>query len=340
MRNDTRKHFTAYLARIQQLNGVDDATVTFSVDPSIQQTLETKIQESSEFLGRINIIGVDEQSGDKIGLGISGPSASTTNTAVQAREPSNLVTLDEQGYVCTKTDFDTFLTYGQLDAWAKFKDFQVRIASAIQRRQALDRIMIGFNGTSRAATSNKALNPLLQDVNKGWLQKYREFAAARVISEVEAASGKVKVGASATDATGYKNLDAVVLDATNSLIEPWYQENPDLVVICGRKLLADKYFPIVNQTQANTEKLAADIVISQKRIGNLPAVRVPFFPANALMITSLQNLSIYYQISARRRHIKEEPERDRIVNFESSNESYVVEDYGFGCVVENIELVA
>ncbi|WP_332103934.1 phage major tail tube protein, partial [Escherichia coli] len=40
--------------------------------------------------------------------------------------------------------------------------------------------------------------------------------------------------------------------------------------------------------------LAADVIISQKRIGNLPAVRVPYFPADAMLITKLENLSIYY----------------------------------------------
>lgn len=47
----------------------------------------------------------------------------------------------------------------------------MRIRNAIVKRQALDRIMIGFNGVKRAKTSNRAENPLLQDVNKGWLQK-------------------------------------------------------------------------------------------------------------------------------------------------------------------------
>ncbi|WP_410969147.1 P2 family phage major capsid protein, partial [Salmonella sp. SAL04284] len=89
-------------------------------------------------------------------------------------------------------------------------------------------------------------------------------------------------------------LDALVMDATNNLIEPWYQEDPDLVVIVGRQLLADKYFPIVNKEQDNSEMLAADVIISQKRIGNLPAVRVPYFPADAMLITKLENLSIYY----------------------------------------------
>ncbi|MDU3078760.1 MAG: P2 family phage major capsid protein, partial [Mixta calida] len=145
---------------------------------------------------------------------------------------------------------------------------------------------------------------------------------------------KVLVGKGRT----YANLDALVMDATNNLIAPWYQEDPELVVICGRQLLADKYFPIVNQSQANTEQLAADLIVSQKRIGNLPAVRVPYFPANALMITRLDNLSIYWQEGTHRRLIDEVPKRDRIENYESINEDYVVEDYAAGCLVENIEL--
>ena len=48
------------------------------------------------------------------------------------------------------------LTYAKLDLWAKFQDFQVRIRDAIVKRQALDRIMIGFNGVKRAKTSNRS----------------------------------------------------------------------------------------------------------------------------------------------------------------------------------------
>jgi hypothetical protein len=36
----------------------------------------------------------------------------------------------------------------------------VRIRNAIVKRQALDRIMIGFNGVKRAKTSNRTLPPL------------------------------------------------------------------------------------------------------------------------------------------------------------------------------------
>lgn len=333
MRNTTRKLYTAMLAHIAQLNGVDDATSKFSVDPSVQQTMETRIQESSDFLRQINVVGVTEQQGEKLGLGVGGPIASTTNTAVQDRATKDPTDMDQQGYICTQTNFDTHLTYGKIDAWAKFPDFQTRVRDAIIRRQALDRIMIGFNGTSRAATSNLVVNPLLQDVNKGWLQKYREFATARVLAE-GANAGEIRVGAAAGG--DYKNLDALVMDAVASLVEPWYQEDTQLVAILGRDLLHDKYFPLVNTANAPTEQLALDTLVSQKRVGGLQAVRAPSMLANAVFITRLDNLSIYYQEGGRRRAIVDNAKRDRIENYESSNDAYVVEDYGCGCLIENV----
>jgi P2 family phage major capsid protein len=335
MRNDTRVLFNAYLEQLAKLNGIPDAAVKFTVTPSVQQTLETKMQESSDFLGKLNIVPVTDQNGEKLGLGIGGTIAGTTNTATTDRTPTDPSSLDNNGYECTQTNFDTALKYAKLDMWARFPDFQVRLRNAILQRQALDRILIGFNGTSRAATSDRATNPLLQDVNKGWLQHYRDNAVARVMDEGGTA-GAVRVGAAA--GADYANLDALVFDAVNNLIDPWHQEDTELVVICGRQLLSDKYFPLVNQTQANTERLAADLIISQKRIGNLPAARVPGFPANALMVTRLDNLSIYFQEGARRRTVVDNAKRDQIENYESSNDAYVVEDFGAGCVVENIEL--
>ena len=173
----------------------------------------------------------------------------------------------------------------------------------------------------------------------GWLQKYRNNAPERVMDKVIGEDGTVTSEIVRVGADGdYENLDALVMDATNDMIDPIYQDDTGLVVICGRQLLADKYFPLVNKAQENSESLAADMIISQKRIGNLPAVRVPAFPANALMITRLDNLSIYWQDGTHRRHIEEVPKRDRIENYESINEDFVVEDYRGGCLIENIKI--
>lgn len=338
MRNNTRLAYNEYTRAIAELNGVPSATEKFTVNPTIQQTLETRIQESSDFLARVNGIGVSEQQGEKLGLGIGSPVAGTTDTTATDRVPTDPTALDAQGYICTQTNFDTLIRYSKLDAWAKFPDFQTRIRDVILKRQALDIITIGFNGTSRAATSNKATSPLLQDVNIGWLQKYRANAPARVLQEIFAASGIIQVGAAIDLAHGYKNLDALVFDAVNNLIDPWYREDTELVAIMGRDLLADKYFPLVNATQVPSETMATDMIISQKRIGGLPAVRVPYFPANAILVTRLDNLSRYYQEGARRRTVVDNAKRDQIENYESSNDAYVVEDYGLGCLIENIVL--
>ncbi|PZW46368.1 phage major capsid protein, P2 family [Pseudomonas sp. URMO17WK12:I2] len=337
MRNDTRQHFDAYLNQLAKLSGVSDPTKTFAVDPSVQQRLETRMQESSEFLSRIGMIGVDELKGEKVGLGVSSTIAGRTDTTGDGvRVPRDVSDLSKDGYECRHTDFDTAVRYAQLDAWAKFPDFQARLRDAILKRQALDRIMIGFNGTSAAATTNRATNPLLQDVNIGWLQKYRNNAPQRVLKSGKA-ENKIVIGNGTT--ADYNNLDALVFDAVANLIDPWHRKDTGLVVILGSNLVHDKYFPLINKEQAATEKLATDMIISQKRMGGKQPVEVPHVPDGAMLITTLENLAIYWQISGRRRHIQENPSKNRIENFESSNDDYVVEDYGLGCLIENIELL-
>lgn len=340
MRNDTRVHFNAFTAQIARLNGVMSASEKFTVSPSVQQTLESKMQESSDFLNSINVIGVAEQEGEKLGLGISGTVAGTTDTSASDRMPTNPMAMSGNKYRCEQTNFDTALRYSTIDAWAKFPDFQTRLRDAIIKRQALDRIMIGWNGTARSATSNRATNPLLQDVNKGWLQHIRETSPENWLKEIADGSNKIQIGSAVTAANGFKNLDALVYDMVNNLIEPWYQDDTELVAICGRALLHDKYFPIVNANQAPTEQIAADMIISQKRIGGLPAVRVPYFPANSVLITRLDNLSLYWQEGSRRRNVVDNSKRDQIENYESSNDAYVIEDFDGVAFAENIQLVA
>ena len=338
MRNETRLAFNAYVDAIATLNGVPSALEKFVAAPSVQQTLETHIQHSSAFLEMINNIGVVEQSGEKIGLGIGTTIAGTTDTTAQDRVPTDPSSLDNFGYTCTQTNFDTAIKYSKLDAWAKFADFQTRLRDAILRRQALDIITIGWNGTARAATSNRVANPLLQDVNIGWLQKARTNAAARVMTQI-GATGKIQIGDDRTLAQGYKNIDALVMDMVDNLLDPWYREDTELVAIMGRDLLSDKYFPLVNKAQDNVNKIAADVILSQKRVGGLQAIRVPYFPANKIVVTRLDNLSRYYQEGARRRTIVDNAKRDQIENYESSNDAYVIEDYGLFCAAENIEIV-
>jgi P2 family phage major capsid protein len=335
MRNETRVVYNGLLAHIAKLNGVPNAAESFSVTPSVQQKLETAIQESDDFLKRINMLPVNDQEGESIGLGVNGPTASRTNTAGgNRRNPANVSDLKKDSYNCKKTDFDTAFPYPLLDAWAKFPDFQVRLSGSIAQRQGLDRIMIGFNGTSAAAATDRVANPLLQDVNIGWLQKIRTGAPERVLDE-GATPGKVTVGATGD----YKTLDGLVFDAIQ-MLDPWHRKRTDLVVIVDRALLHDKQLAAVEKGAAsNQEENAADEIITKGRLGGLKIEDAPFFIEGGVLVTTLSNLSIYWQESARRRHLKDEPEFDRIADYQSSNDAYVIEDLGLVALVENIERV-
>ena len=333
MRNESRQKFNEFTGQVAKLNAITNAMVQFTVQPTVQQILETKMQESVAFLGMISIIPVDEMKGQKVGIGITSTIAGRTDTNAKDRQPNNPTGLYAQNYECAQTNFDTLIGYAQIDAWAKFPDFQTRIRDAILTRQGLDRIMIGWHGTEAAADTDRTTHPLLQDVNIGWLEHIRVDAPAHVLKEGVEGSGKIYVDAADGD---YKNLDALVFDAVNQLVKPWYQDDTDLVVICGRQLLSDKYFPIINDAGDNQNKLAGQVLVSQKQIGGLKAVRVPFFPEDTLLIIKLAHLAIYWQSGARRRQIEDEPKRNRIVNYESSNDAYVVEDYDCVALIENI----
>lgn len=335
MKKNTRFKYNQFTAAIAELNGVETVGEKFNVSPTVQQTLQTRIQESSAFLGMINMITVDEQEGQALGLGVGSSIASTTDTKTKDRQPVDPTSLTAGSYKCQQVNFDTALEYRKLDAWAKFPDFQTKIRDVITKRQALDILLMGFNGVTRAATSDRVTNPKLQDVAKGWLQKIREEAPARWMKQGTKTANKVLINVAGTG--DYKNLDALVHDAIN-LLGPEYAEDTELKVIVGRELLGDKYFPIVNGSNSATEKVAADVVLASKRIGGLEAITVPNFPANAILISRLDNLSVYEQEESRRRTIIDNPKRDQVEDFQSANIDFVIEDYAGACLIENIVL--
>jgi P2 family phage major capsid protein len=339
MQPQTETQLAGYLQAVGKQNGTADTTRAFSVTPTVSQQLEVHTQESSEFLSRINIVQVDAQSGEKLGLGIGAgsPIASRTNTKDTPREPIDPMTMDVIGYQCRQTNFDTLLTYSQLDQWAKFPNFQRQLRDAILQQIGRDRIKIGWNGTSAAATTNRTANPLLQDVNIGWITKLRQAEPARVINEAVAHANKIRLGMTGD----YASIDSLVYDVFNNIIDPWHRTSSlDFVAIMGRDLNADSRFPILNSTNPPSELIAADIIRTAGRVGSIPIVHLPYFPEKSLFITPLSNLSIYWQAGTRRRRIVDNPARDRIEDYQSVNEAYVIEDYGQCAFIENIEFVS
>lgn len=352
MRTATRLAFNSYVSQIALLSSVPSAAEKFTVDPSIAQKLEQKTQQSSEFLSLINFETVFQQEGEKVGVGITSTIAGRTDTdAGTERKGIDPTGLTATSYRCEQTNFDTKIKYAKLDAWAHKPEFQTIVRDAITQRQGLDRMMIGWHGTHVAKQTNRVTYPLLQDVNKGWIQNTRDDAPARIISDGALTTGATKaiyvaagepVNAAGTNTAtaevDYVNLDALVFDAIQLLGEQHRRRN-DLVVMVSDELVHDKKFAIVNNAgDKATEQLARDVLLLQDKVGGKVAAVVPNFPAGTVVITTYKNLSIYNQDGTRRRAVIDNPRIDAVENFESVNEAYVVEDYDLIAIVENIEM--
>jgi len=327
MHDDTRKHFDRYTQGLGDVYGVSDVTKSFSVQAPVEQKIEKKIQESSDFLMKINVRAVDLVEGRKRGLFGARSAASRTDTSQNARKPVNIIGSFDDGYRCEKTNFDTAITYDDLDEWAGDLNFEKIVSQIPVEQQARDRIMIGWNGISVAKETDYETYPLLEDVNKGWLHKIREKGSENYI-------GTANIGPdSVIDLAA--NLDAAVL-ASKRLIHTAHQGRTDFVVICGSDLVDEKYVNLVGSADAPTERAALNSLLANKTLGGLPVVIPPYFPSNAFLITPLKNLSLYWQKQSRRRKLKEQDERDQIVFFDSVREAYVVEDFTACVLVENL----
>jgi P2 family phage major capsid protein len=314
--------------------GVATTAKMFSVEPSTAQELNDKITAKADFLERINVVPVSEIKGEKVFIGVNGPVTGRTNTKTTDREAKDASDLDNSQYELASTESDVGLPYAKIDAWAKFPDFQDRYSGAVQKRIAQDRIVIGFHGTHAAPQTDIVANPKLQDVNKGWLQQLREQAPQQVLKEGKEA-GKVTLGAGGD----YPNLDALVHD-TKQMVDEVLREDGDLVAIIGSDLLAaDKAKLYTKQGDTPTEKERIENAQVIATYGGLPSFSVPNFPVDAVLVTSWDNLSIYYQDSSWRKQTVENPKRSRVEDYNSRNEGYVIEQLEKIALTENVELI-
>ena len=195
MRNDTRKQYTGYLETQAKLNAIASATTQFNVQPSIQQKLETKLQESSVFLSKINIIGVDELKGEKIGLSITRPVASRTDTSGSGtRKTVDPTTLGKEGYECVQVNYDTHIRIGAHDAERRAPqrvrfnvDLYVLLRDSCPRQDSLHEVvdydLIRSTIAARTARGHIDLQETLCDDVAHTLLQHPKVCAVRVSTE-------------------------------------------------------------------------------------------------------------------------------------------------------------
>jgi P2 family phage major capsid protein len=274
--------------------------------------------EQSTFLSKINMLPVDELKGQNILGFAASPVTSRTDTSQpgKERQPRNVMGLEARGYELHQTNADVSMPYRLIDVWAKFPDFAERYARYVQQRMANDMEIIGWHGTSAAADTDMQTNPLLQDVNKGWLQYMRDNLPANILSQGNTAN-ELRIGAGGD----WANLDIAVNDMLQGI--PQYMRS-NLVALIGADLIAQEKAALYAAVGGKpTEK--AMLNASLTTFGGLSWDTPSNFPARGLVITSYDNISIYRQSDSWRRQIVDNPKKDQVEDYNSRNEGYVIE---------------
>lgn len=318
MKDEARKQYSQMSLDMAKTYEVATVEKQFTATPAIEQKLQDKIVEKDEFLKTINVITVDDQTGENILGSVSGPASGRTDTSAEGTErtPKDLLGLEAYGYECYQTESDVYMKYKVMDAWAKFGDLPERYSRYLTERIANDRCTIGWYGESAAATTDLVSYPMMQDVNKGWIQYMREKLPANVLTQ-GATANEIRIGAGGD----FINLDHAIADLVEGI--PQYLRK-DLVALVGSELVGiekSNLYQAIGSTP--TEKTEA--TESLKKFGGLSYVTPNNFPPRGIVITSLKNLSIYVQSGTWRRHLKEKPEKNRVEDFNSRNEAYLVE---------------
>ncbi len=311
----SKPQFEAYLDKLGTAFGGVNVREDFTVTVPQAQQLINAIQESDEFLKRVSIIQVTDTKGEIVTLSLSRPLASRTNTATAGAERQAKTITDKAGraYEVGQINFDYALRYAEIDQWARYRDYESRVAAMVNRRIALDKLYIGWYGESRADDTNATNNPLLQDVSVGWFKRLKDGNPDNFVTK-SGTGATIVIG----DAAGadYKNLDQAANDLL-SLIPKMYRTGREVVLV-GNSLLAweaDILFGLYGQKP--TEKQALQVL--NKGIAGMPAVTPAGFPDYGLMVVDPANLQIYMQSNSMRKQICDAPKRDQVETYNSMN---------------------
>lgn len=326
MNKNTRQNFALMLGVQASIYGVESMAVPFNIDPEKAQRLVGGIQESDAFLKQINMLTVNEMSGDTVIIGVDGLTASRTNIDNSDREPNSHHGAKVNPYACSKTDFDTQMKYKQLDAWSHKPQFSKIVSAKTLHANALSLIAMGFNGTSIVADTDIATNPLLQDCAVGWLQKLKERSPGNYLD-----SDDIVI-------TDELNIDVIVNQAKDSLGEV-EQNDPNLIVILGSDLMShNKDRLYAKNAETPSEKTKIELKQAIETFGGLPAYKIPFFPKRGILVTTFANLSIYIHSSSVRRQVEDQPKRDRVVTYSSKNIDFMLENLDLAVYIDSAKV--
>ncbi|HAS6882997.1 phage major capsid protein, P2 family [Vibrio parahaemolyticus] len=316
-------HFSA-LAKTYSVSAADIST-GFNPDGAVlpkffHNGLLALSSNDEHQLTDINIVMVEDRQGEAFLWAGGEPCTSRTNMDVKDRETTSLLS-NPSKYATAETQCDIHIPYGTISKWAVAskskqyskdaqKNFGMKYTTFVQKRVCSDVLNIGFNGVSVDAETTPSAK--LTNVNKGWTQVVKDQKPSQIMSN------PLTIGVNGD----YANLDAAVADLLDQKIDIALRD--DLVCIISDNLIADERWRFYNSVEFHTEKKNTSDTFTH--FGGLDSVRIPNFPDNTIVITSLDNLSVYIKESTPYRQIEPNAKRNRVEDYQHREEAYIVEN--------------
>ncbi len=340
MRRETRQLYNQMLGYMAESYEVTDTREQFTATEPMAQSFNDAVQESSAFLQQISVIPVVDILGELVILTVPSSVAKRTNVSDDnPRKPQIIGGMTDRKYECKLTEFDVGISYALMDTWARYGNLHTRYMPAIYKRIALDRIMIGWHGNDAAAETDRETYTKLEDVNKGWLYDLKtNLPGHYYLGENTVEEGDPVYELQIGETGEYQNINQLVY-SVGSLIEDKDRTGNEVAII-GRGFVAkDMNKILAKHAETPSEMIHFDIL--SKSYGGYKSVMVPNFPEYGLLVTDPKNLQIYYQLSSMRRQSKDQPEYNRVVDFISQNEAYMIGELAAAAAIEaaNVKFV-
>ncbi|EOK1143083.1 TPA: phage major capsid protein, P2 family [Klebsiella pneumoniae] len=316
LNQETRDLLERFTAAMGETYGVRDPRQMFSITPPMDTQLRKAIIESNDFLQLVNMLTVNNITGQVVATGNPGLFTGRKADGRFSRK------LDNSGnkYELVEVDSGAHLDYTTIVAWVNAGDegeFFNKIQAFVNASFAQDILRVAFNGTHAVEGDTDPVTcPNGEDVAKGWQAIVKERAPAQIITDVVTIN-RPRNGAD------FIGLDAAANDLRQTLIHPAYRNNPDLVVLAGRDLVAADTTSLLNEIDAPSEKVAAQLL--NRKVAGMPLYSPPFIPDGRLTVTTLWNLHIYNQKGTGYRRADWNDDRKRFENNYLRMEGYGVE---------------
>lgn len=300
-------------------------------DPKKEISLNRDMQNFSGFLRLVNVLPRSQQRGGSLMVTNQGRVTKTNDTITgQERRPSDPKESKLNEYEMVKAHSDFRLHDDDIDSMSEFPDWVDLYRASFLEAMSNDRIIIGWHGEKHEKTSDLSKNPLLQDVNKGWLQLLKERAPSQVLKGGKE-SGVIKIGSKSAGGD-YTNLDHLVQDLLQGI--PLHKRSPGLTALVSESIMGGAE-GVYYQEQGNkpTEKVRIQEKAVTGMYGGLDSMPAPFMPQTGMVLTGLarngqqySNLSIYWQTNSWRRSVEYKASLESSIDWNARREAYHIED--------------